>query len=583
MGVFLRVKLFVILFLITLSVESANWVRNSGIAEKEYKEGLVSIGALKEAPNYNDCKNTGGLDGITIDHMLVFDISEISRLIGNVFDVNKLYVDSIEDEKVALRKWLDNWEQKSGKRELALLYGNNLENQKVVSICVGWWVWASSWVTNASLESIFLWYDGPIALPAPDPENPNPPLPPSDLPNLVTAGTSSSAPNLSATVVIEKHDQSEDTNQQVPLGDLYCGIQTKNTTNVKMESFQNKCTLYDGLKAGNDSPESLGSKTVSSLSGGSKTTTHHSFTLKDPSYYTLYGCANTGTSPPKETETSDNCGTRTFLAYGVPDVKVEEVYVQGGATVFSPGNSFTVVADVGNSGDNFHAGKNRKMTIAAELSGCVPKQTVDAVEIDDSVLHHGDSGKTKTFTVTIPPTATPGICTVTIIADPDGELQQEPNRETNRSNNSKAITISVSQPQPPTPAPPVISVTSVTLSNGTSHVYTDEKVDVSIGVKNSGGSVSSPMTGRIFMTPIAGGQDTTIGTFSLDAIPAGGTTTGVIPGVFFSVNGEMTLTVCFGEGNANCWDGGKIFIEVRDSSAIDEEIDAEAIRMLMGM
>lgn len=148
---------------------------------------------------------------------------------------------------------------------------------------------------------------------------------------------------------------------------------------------------------------------------------------------------------------------------------------------------------------------------------------------------------------------------------------------------SKAITISVSQPQPPTPAPPVISVTSVTLSNGTSHVYTDEKVDVSIGVKNSGGSVSSPMTGRIFMTPIAGGQDTTIGTFSLDAIPAGGTTTGVIPGVFFSVNGEMTLTVCFGEGNANCWDGGKIFIEVRDSSAIDEEIDAEAIRMLMGM
>ena len=85
------------------------------------------------------------------------------------------------------------------------------------------------------------------------------------------------------------------------------------------------------------------------------------------------------------------------------------------------------------------------------------------------------------------------------------------------------------------------------------------------------------------MTPIAGGQDTTIGTFSLDAIPAGGTTTGVIPGVFFSVNGEMTLTVCFGEGNANCWDGGKIFIEVRDSSAIDEEIDAEAIRMLMGM
>ncbi|MFZ1735963.1 MAG: hypothetical protein WAU31_03455 [Candidatus Moraniibacteriota bacterium] len=415
------------------------------------------------------------------------------------------------------------------------------------------------------------------SVPPPDPESPPPPSS-SGLPSLVSAGTSSSAPNLSATVVIEKHDQREDTNQQVPLGNLYCGIQTKNTTSTSIGSFQNKCILYDGLKAGNDPPESLGSKTVSGLSGGKKTTTHHSFNLKDPSYYTLYGCSNTGSSPPKETKTSDNCGTRTFLAYGVPDVAVEEVYIQGGGTSFLLGSSFTVVADVGNTGDNFHAGKNRKMTIAANLSGCVPTRTVDAVEISDDVLHHGDSGKTKTFEVTIPPTATPGTCILTIVADPDGELQQEPNREVNRSNNSMSITFQAVEPPPPVPQVPVLSVTKVTFVNG-SHVYTTEKKDITIEIKNSGNGVSQSMTGRMFFTPVEGGQDTAIGTFPIGAIPAGGTTTGIIPDVLFSGSGEMTTTVCF-DSIPQCWSGGNIYVDTTQLSPEEEEEDGTSLLMM---
>lgn len=576
-----KVSLLVILTTSPISAGGSNWIRSSGITEKEYGMGLTSLGVLKPAPNYDYCRDDTGLDYLFKDKMLVFDISKISNLMGNVFDVNNFYVDSIENEKVALREWLDNWEQKSGKRELASLYGNNLENQNTISICVGATV--NLLTTDAGLQSIFLWYDGPVPIPQSDPEDySTPPPPPSNLPKLVSAGTSSSSPNLSTTVVIEKENKDEDTNQYLRLGDLYCGVKAQNTTSVSIGSFQNKCILYDGRTAGNDPPEPLGSKTVSGLSGGAKTTTHHPFEIDDPGYYTLYGCVNTGSSPPKEKTLSDNCGTRTFLAYSVPDVYVEEVYIQSGWTDFSPGTTLTVVADFANSGDNFHAGKNRRMTISADLSGCVTPRTVDAVEIDEDVLRHGDHDRTKTFTVTIPPTAV-GTCTVTIIADPGGELLQEANKEANRSNNSKAISFQVTKPQPPTPAPPVVSVTSVTLSNGTSHVYTDEKVDVSIEVKNSGESASSPMAGRLFMTLITGGQDTTIGTFSLDAIPAGGTATGGIPGVFFVGDGEVTLTVCFGEGNANCWDGGKIFIGVRESSATDEEIDAEAIRMLMGM
>ena len=56
--------------------------------------------------------------------------------------------------------------------------------------------------------------DFAVPVPPPDPESTTPPSPPSNLPSLVSAGTSGSASNLSATVVIEKHDQSEDTNQR---------------------------------------------------------------------------------------------------------------------------------------------------------------------------------------------------------------------------------------------------------------------------------------------------------------------------------------------------------------------------------
>lgn len=283
-------------------------------------------------------------------------------------------------------------------------------------------------------------------IPPADPVTPPSPPSSSDLPRLVTAGTTSSAPNLSATVVIEKSNKDEDSNGYVHVGDLYCGIKTTNTTSVSIGSFANKCILYDGLRAGNDSPVTLSSKTVTSLSGGAKTTTHHSFNVKNPSYYTLYGCANTGMNPPKETKTSDNCGTRTFLAYGIPDVRVQSVAIQGGGTSFPVGSTITVVTDLANSGDNFIAGKNRKMTVSAELSGCVPTRIADALEMSDDILSSGASGKTKTFTVTIPPTATPGMCMVTIVADPKGELMQSPNKEANRGNNSMAIAFQVRDP-----------------------------------------------------------------------------------------------------------------------------------------
>jgi hypothetical protein len=304
---------------------------------------------------------------------------------------------------------------------------------------------------------------GPYPTPA-DPEEYGSPSS-SDLPRLVSAGTSSSAPNLEATVVVEKSNKDEDPNGYLRVGNLYCGVKAKNTTSVSIGSFQNKCILYDGEKAGNDPPITLDSKTVSSLKGGEKTTTHHGFTIRDPGYYTLYGCVNTGSGPPKETKTSDNCRTKTFLAYSIPDVLVEGVYIQGGATEVLPGTTLAIPADFGNTGDDFHAGKNRRMGVTAELSGCVSTRIMDTTDIDEDVLRHGDGDRTKTFSLTVP-LAARGVCTVTVIADPKGELLQTPNKEANRGNNQKAITFLVKEPEPVSPPEdPFVSCNAITQQN----------------------------------------------------------------------------------------------------------------------
>lgn len=573
-----RVALLFICFFCFFPKPSVGSERSLSLVESVwYGERPLVYGTIKSATSVPNGPAACGDPNDTNDRIMFFDVSIFRRITGSSFNPEKVYIYGVTFlGDAAIDVWKSTMPHGVVEVSASLTDWDN-----TVAICLGLRAWALT-AGGFGFSDVVLWYDGLVSLPPADPVTPPPPPSSADLPKLVTAGTSSSAPNLSATVVIEKSNKDEDTNQYVHVGDLYCGIQTKNTTSVSIGSFANKCILYDGLKAGNDSPVVLGSKTVSGLSGGAKTTTHHSFNVKNPSYYTLYGCTNTGSSPPKETKTSDNCGTRTFLAYGIPDVRVQSVVIDGGGSSFPLGSTIAVVTDLANDGDNFIAGTNRKMTVSAELSGCVSTRTVDALEMSDDILSSGASGKTKTFSVTIPPTATPGICIVTIVADPKDELLQTPNKEENRGNNRKSITFQVTEPTPPAPQVPVISVTNVTFING-SHVYTTEKKDISIEVKNSGNAASLPMTGSMFYTPIAGGQDTSIGTFSIEAIPAGGTTTGIIPDVLFSGSGEMTTTVCF-DSIPKCWDGGNVYVDTVQSPPGGEDEDGSTImRLYRGM
>lgn len=139
----------------SFSVQGANFQRNGGVPEKEWdgKSPLV-FGSLTYPPsNDNNCHWEG--DG---DLALNFDISVLSRLAGSAFDVNKLYFDGVATGEWALDTWFASWQSNS----IPSLNGNNWGNRSIVSFCVG--VLAQG-ITGGgdALESIVLWYDGPVS------------------------------------------------------------------------------------------------------------------------------------------------------------------------------------------------------------------------------------------------------------------------------------------------------------------------------------------------------------------------------------------------------------------------------------
>lgn len=137
--------------------QAANFQRSGGVTEKEWdnKSPLV-FGSLTYPPENED--NCNWNEGPLGDLVLNFDISVLSRLAGSAFDVNKLYFDG-----VATGEWaLDAWFLARGSSNIPSLNGNNWGNRSVVSFCVGT---IAQGVTGGgdALESIVMWYDGPVS------------------------------------------------------------------------------------------------------------------------------------------------------------------------------------------------------------------------------------------------------------------------------------------------------------------------------------------------------------------------------------------------------------------------------------
>jgi hypothetical protein len=100
----------------SITAYTANWVRDGKVTEKEWSDNSskpIVFGFLTfPPPNNNECswENDGDL-------ALNFDISNLARLAGDSFDVNKLYIDGVGIGEVSLTSWLLTWRLNEGSRD----------------------------------------------------------------------------------------------------------------------------------------------------------------------------------------------------------------------------------------------------------------------------------------------------------------------------------------------------------------------------------------------------------------------------------------------------------------------------------
>lgn len=174
LSIYFLAALFVFVMFRAPTVWAVNWIRNGEVVEKELNDsnGKPKVfGYLTFPPyNQNNCNWEGG-DG---DLALNFDVSVLARLAGNSFDVDKLYFDGVFAGEWALDAWFLSW----GKNSIPPLNGYDWKNRNIISFCVGAIAQGVTGGGNA-LQSIVLWYDGPIESPihrpTPEPYNENSP------------------------------------------------------------------------------------------------------------------------------------------------------------------------------------------------------------------------------------------------------------------------------------------------------------------------------------------------------------------------------------------------------------------------
>ncbi|MFC1645538.1 hypothetical protein ACFL08_05990 [Patescibacteria group bacterium] len=151
----------------TLDTNSPAFIRSEEFNEQlNCNEGQckpVIFGRLVDAPSENGCYPNELL--IFHNKMLEFDISIFSRLAGDSFDVNYIYVDGIVDGEIALGAWLGSFYDNDGVYGVIPLYGGDLSSSDYegkFKACIGKKPLTIIGDNNKSFENIVLWYGGPV-------------------------------------------------------------------------------------------------------------------------------------------------------------------------------------------------------------------------------------------------------------------------------------------------------------------------------------------------------------------------------------------------------------------------------------
>ncbi|QQR77763.1 MAG: CHAP domain-containing protein [Candidatus Moraniibacteriota bacterium] len=378
---------------------------------------------------------------------------------------------------------------------------------------------------------------------------------PGDLPNLI----------VHELYLVKEADRDSPHLSQIHIGERsYCNIQVKNTGEAgAWGTWANRCYLSKGNYRDHD-PDNLGHESMTDLSAGQSRRVYQIIpAFEYPGKFNITACADTdgndGDKKIAESDEGDNCHDEyRFDVVSDPNLATMAISLTGivGNPVIN--QPFNISSTTTNLGENFGPDY-------VYIGYFVDGELVGQNQIRRENMKGGMS---KAEEIPIHGgIATAGVHEIKACADFTDDIV-----ETNESDNCRILLVNVTAP-----VSPILSINGVVLANGTRHVFTDERPDISISIGNTGG-ISSPMTGEVFISSAPHGvENISLGTFQVGAVPEGGNATGTLSGVSFTKLGPWVLTACI-EGMTTCTSGDVVTIE--SSHPVNKHVNPAVLMIL---
>ena len=378
---------------------------------------------------------------------------------------------------------------------------------------------------------------------------------PGDLPNLI----------VHELYLVKEADRDSPHLSQIHIGERsYCNIQVKNTGEAgAWGTWANRCYLSKGNYRDHD-PDNLGHESMTDLSAGQSRRVYQIIpAFEYPGKFNITACADTdGNDDDKkimESDEGDNCHDE-YRFDVVSDPNLATTAISLTSIVGNPviNQSFNISSTTTNLGENFGPDY-------VYIGYFVDGELVGQNQIRRENMRGGMS-KAEEIPIN-GGIATAGVHEINACADFTDDIV-----ETNESDNCRILLVNVTAP-----VSPILSINGVVLSNGTRHVFTDERPDISISIGNTGG-ISSPVTGEVFISSAPHGvENISLGTFQVGAVPEGGNATGTLSGVSFTKLGPWVLTACI-EGMTTCASGDVVTVE--SSHPVNKHVNPAVLMIL---
>ena len=376
-----------------------------------------------------------------------------------------------------------------------------------------------------------------------------------DLPNLI----------VHELYLVKEADRDSPHLAQIRVGERsYCNIQVKNIGEAgAWGTWANRCYLSKGNYRDRD-PDNLGHESMSDLATGQSRRVYQIIPASEyPGTFNITACADTdGSGDDKaitESDEGDNCHDEVrFTVVSDPNLATTAISLTGIAGNPMIGQSFSISSTTANLGENFGP------------DYVYIGYFIDGKLVGQNQIRRGNMKEGMSKTEEIPVLggiSTAGAHEIKACADFTNDIA-----ETNESDNCMTLLVNVKASVPPN-----LSITGLALANGTRHVFTDDRPDISVTIGNVGGN-SSSVSGEVFISEVPfGTEKISLGTFQVGAIPEGGSVVGALSGVSFTRLGPWKLIACL-EGNSVCTSGDVVTVE--SSHPTNKHMDPALIMMI---